>query len=474
MKSEDLKNAENQNPQNSFNPLNPTLNRDIYNNNINSITNPSQNINKSTTPNYNLQNMNSSNIDLSKSNFETQMKPKQDNPINESSNNIKQNIQDQSNQNIVYNNNILNPELNSFNSVPRNHFGAMDPLGNNLNFNPANNFSGLKQNIGINENFPQKNDEIRNNSNPEKNNSSMKGFGGIKNCNINTDLNEVNTNLNQNSQNISSQLEITKEKIIDHKINDQLTKNKELNLSENPQELSSSNISKELRDNLRLQEQKISAPYIESQNNESVNLPLTNNNQNLGITSQGSDKSNSEVLSELSKDNNENRKYLENRNNFREISMKDLKDPPPGINYKANDSSIGNLVKLENSWATQIRNNAKLDPRNERIVMEHLVELTNDSVKMKNLIDDIFCTLNNNSNELSAIEFKEFYDLTGKGMKAPQLDSSYIMSEFNSISKTKFGFVTKLEMQQYVTRLYKSIINFLSKNINYRQLSTST
>lgn len=137
----------------------------------------------------------------------------------------------------------------------------------------------------------------------------------------------------------------------------------------------------------------------------------------------------------------------------------------PNSNFSPSMSGTNESVRLDNTWEQQLRNNARLDPRNEKLVMAHLSELINDQTKMRGLINDIFATLENRSNDFSAKNFKDFYDLTAKGMNAQILDQNYIMNEFNSLNQSKPGYISRDELQRYVTRLYRSIVNALSKNV---------
>lgn len=421
----------------------------------------------------NPQNINSSNLELSKAPFENPLNLNQGNLINNSNNLVGQNVQEISKKNDLLKENILNPTQNSLNSVPQNLLGGINSLGNNLNSNTSNILTHIGQTNGNIDNLHQNNFELQNTRIPDKIDSPTKGLEINGKPNTISDLNQINSNIKQESNIPLNSMEKANKNEIGGQINNQITKLNELNPDQHPQELLLGNTSKELMVNLGTQEQKVSNSNIQIQKNTNLNTEFTNKNQESSFPSYGTKEVNSQGFKEIKKMNEGNRQYLESLNNYKEISMKDIKDPP-SFNDKPIYSNFGNLVKLDNSWTAQLRNNAKLDPRNEKIVMEHLLELTNNSLKMKSLIDDIFSTLNNNSNELSAIEFKEFYDLTAKGMNAPQLDSNYIISEFNSIHKSKSGFLSKLEMQQYVTRLYKSIINFLSKNVDIRQLSIST
>ena len=116
-------------------------------------------------------------------------------------------------------------------------------------------------------------------------------------------------------------------------------------------------------------------------------------------------------------------------------------------------NDLNNYVRLDNTWEQQLRNNARIDPRNEQLVMDHLSELIADPAKMAGLINDIFSTLDNESNDFSAKNFSDFYDLTAKGMNAQSLNPNYIMNEFNSLNHSRPGFISRDELQKYVTRL---------------------
>ena len=125
------------------------------------------------------------------------------------------------------------------------------------------------------------------------------------------------------------------------------------------------------------------------------------------------------------------------------------------------------LIPLDPSWEKQIRKNVINDPKNESLVVAFIIDMMDNSVKMSKFIDGVFTKLNIRQNELSSIEFKEFFDLTSSGMNAQMLDSSYIMNQFNLIPKAKQNVLSKQEMQKYVIRLYKLIVNYVISFLNH-------
>lgn len=141
---------------------------------------------------------------------------------------------------------------------------------------------------------------------------------------------------------------------------------------------------------------------------------------------------------------------------------------PGGKGLSPNQLPI-EFYSLHPLWAEQIKASFVLDPVNEVKVLEHLVDLITDSNKMVELIESIFSKLNNGGVLLNSIEFKEFYDLTAAGMNAPLLDSVYIMKEYNSILKEDPLGISKYEMQLYVTKLYKGIVNYAIRYNNLRK-----
>lgn len=118
------------------------------------------------------------------------------------------------------------------------------------------------------------------------------------------------------------------------------------------------------------------------------------------------------------------------------------------------------IVSLPLSWQQQIIVNVQMDPINENSVLSYLIDLIDNPLKLADYVDKIFARLNNPTNELNPYEFKEFLDLTASGMNAPMADSNYIMNQFNLIKRNQQNLISRLEMQDYVKRLYKAIVNF--------------
>ena len=134
-------------------------------------------------------------------------------------------------------------------------------------------------------------------------------------------------------------------------------------------------------------------------------------------------------------------------------------------NYYRQNPNINSFI-IHPLWQKKIKENITLDPSNEEKVVLHLHELITDPFQMSELIDSIFLTLNNSTNLLSSIEFKEFYDLTSSGMNAPQLDTTYIMNEYLFIPKADPLGISKSELKLYVSKMYQAIINFAQSYIN--------
>jgi len=85
---------------------------------------------------------------------------------------------------------------------------------------------------------------------------------------------------------------------------------------------------------------------------------------------------------------------------------------------------------------------------------------------MSKFIDDIFFTLHNSTYELSMIEFKEFYDLTGKGLNTENLEIDEIMNEFKLADRMGKGKVSKEDLRIYVSKLYKIICDIIYSELS--------
>ena len=135
--------------------------------------------------------------------------------------------------------------------------------------------------------------------------------------------------------------------------------------------------------------------------------------------------------------------------------------------YKNQNQS--EIIGLDPSWEKQIRLNVNRDPRNESLVIAFIIDMMDNSDKMSKFINGVFAKLNIKNNELTPIQFKDFFDMTSSGMNAPFLDSSYIMNQFNLIPKAQPNVLSKEEMQSYVIRLYSSLVNFAVSCLNQQR-----
>lgn len=87
-------------------------------------------------------------------------------------------------------------------------------------------------------------------------------------------------------------------------------------------------------------------------------------------------------------------------------------------------------------------------------------------MKLTEFVNDVFHTLNNSSNELSMIEFKEFYDLTAKGLNSPTLEPDFIMKEFQKADLTGKNKVSKKELEIYISKLYTHICTIIYSELS--------
>lgn len=139
--------------------------------------------------------------------------------------------------------------------------------------------------------------------------------------------------------------------------------------------------------------------------------------------------------------------------------------PPPKV-MKKDYSLILNVKLTKEKWEREIRRRVKIDVKNSQSIYNHLNELSNSPNKMRAFVEDIFFTLHTSANDLSMIEFKEFYDLTAKGLSSELLDIETIMNEFKLADTMNRGKVSKEELKMYVTKLYKYICDIIANELS--------
>jgi len=89
-------------------------------------------------------------------------------------------------------------------------------------------------------------------------------------------------------------------------------------------------------------------------------------------------------------------------------------------------------------------------------------------------VGEIFTKLNNTIHELSMMEFKEFFDLTAKGINTVPLDINDVTTQFLVADRYGLGKLTREDMRIYVTKLYnlicEVIMDEMSKSKNYSDI----
>lgn len=87
--------------------------------------------------------------------------------------------------------------------------------------------------------------------------------------------------------------------------------------------------------------------------------------------------------------------------------------------------------------------------------------MINDNEKLSLFIDQIYCKLNNDSEFLSLLEFKQFFDLTANGINTVPLEFEIIKNEFLLADRKSRGNLSREDMAEYVSQFYNAICDII-------------